>query len=480
MKNKLLILGITALILGMLLVTAMSNGPGGKGELKPAKVIPLDTTARVPEKAISSSPVQRLIVPTTSSIDKISFRLRGCTITHELRDSTALECPKGVKIKNARPDRIFHMHDLEADVQINADDVWDLGYDGTGVLVAILDTGVDDTHIELSDSIVATKNFIKGPGFDKDGHGTHVSGIVTANGVYKIDSNYATGVAPGAGIIVGKVCGDFGCYESDIMAGIEWAVAQGARVLSLSLGGGNFGSHCDDDPLAAKVNWAVSEGLVVTVSAGNEGAGISSPACASGAIAVGAVDKSDIRPDWSNYGDALDIVAPGVDILSTYSCKAGGNCNYYWYATGSGTSQAAPHVAGTAALILQKNPNYVVDDVKEALYNTALDLGAEGRDNYYGFGRVDALGAVNYELTEPTTTTTTTSTTTTTEPTTTTTTVPGDCGDGYCAGYLNGEDCHTCPKDCACRGKDCSNGCCGNGKCEGAENSKNCPVDCVV
>ena len=218
-------------------------------------------------------------------------------------------------------------------------------------------------------------------------------------GIFEINGNYATGVAPGAGIMVGKVCGDLGCYESDIMAGVEWAVAQGADILNLSLGGGNFEYHCDDDPLAAKVNWAVSQGLVVVVSAGNEGDGVSSPACASGAIAVGAVDKSDIRPSWSNYGEALDLVAPGVEILSTYSCKAAGDCRYYWYAYLSGTSMSAPLVAGVAALILEKNPSYTVDEVKETLYKSALDLELYGWDPYTGWGRIDALGAVEYQKT---------------------------------------------------------------------------------
>ena len=394
------------LLICLVLVFTLTFGlAAAKGvELSPATVVSVGKEIMVPEQAIDAAPVfeNRMIVSTTTDIDKIRFQLKGCEILHELSDATAISCPPGVLIKGAREDRIFTVHDLEADVQINADDVWNnLGYDGTGVTVAILDTGVETTHIELSDSIAATENFVKDVSTDKNGHGTHVSGIVTANGIYQLNhkeygSNYATGVAPGATIIVGKVCGRTGCRESDIMAGIEWAVDQGADILSMSLGGGNYDGHCDNDPLAAKVNWAVDQGLVTTISAGNEGRGVSSPACASGAIAVGAVDKSDARASWSNYGPALDIVAPGVDILSTYSCIAVGDCTNYWYAWMSGTSMSAPHVAGVAALILDKNPDYTVDQVKEAIYNSAEDLGATGWDKYYGYGRVDALGAVNY------------------------------------------------------------------------------------
>ena len=323
----------------------------------PAMVLPSNTEVNVPQQAIDSSPViGRVITLPTSFLDEISFTTQGCKKVQQWSDGTAFQCPSGVasiliQSGQAREDRVFHKHDLEADVQINADDVWATGYNGNSITIAILDSGVESTHIELSDSVIVTNNFTIGSDSDDDGHGTHVSGIVTANGVYPIEGNYATGVSPGAGIIVGKVCGDIFCFESDIMAGIEWAVAQGADILNMSLGGGNFGGHCDADPLAAKVNWAVSQGLVAVISAGNDGAGVSSPACASGAIAVGAVDKLDNRPAWSNFGEALDLVAPGVYILSTYSCLAAGNCGSYWYSWMSGTSMSAPHVAGTAALI---------------------------------------------------------------------------------------------------------------------------------
>ncbi|TFH46148.1 MAG: hypothetical protein E4G94_03055 [ANME-2 cluster archaeon] len=361
------------------------------------------TEINVPQQAIDAVSKNRLIVPTTSAIDKRLFKAKGCKITQELNDATALECPAGITIKNARPDRIFYVNDLNADIQINADDVWnsDPGFDGSGITIAILDTGVDATHYELTDSVLLTKNFVGGSNLDSDGHGTHVSGIVTSDGDFTYGGAGNTkGVAPGSDIIVGKVCGLFGCRESSIMKGIEWAVAEGADVISMSLAGGNYyGSDCDGDPLAAKVNWAVEQGVVTVVAAGNDGAGVSSPACASGAIAVGAVDSNDVKASWSNYGSALDIVAPGVDIFSTYSCVAANNCGIYYNAAWmSGTSMATPHVAGVAALILQKHPLYTVDDVKEALYKSAFDLGSIGWDEYYGYGRVDALTAVNYEI----------------------------------------------------------------------------------
>ncbi len=489
MKRKKLFLGffVIAILVGLVFAKGI--------ERLPARVIPSGTEIGVPQLAIDSSPViERVLAPTTSNIDKIIFRMKGCSIVHELNDVTALRCPAGiVATLDVREDRIFHIMDLEADVQINADDVWAQGIDGAGVNVAVLDTGIDTNHSELSDSIVGCDTFVEGTTTCEDdhGHGTHVSGIITANGV---NAN-ATGVAPGAGIYMYKVCDAGGsCYESDMMAAMEAAVLTDAKVMSISIGGGNFpGENCDSDSLAAKVNWVVSQGITVAVASGNDRFFVSSPACASGAVAVGTVDKNSLIADFSNFGPALDIVAPGVSI---YSSLPGNNYDYW-----SGTSMATPHVSGTVALMLQAKPSLTVADIKTALYETADPTNPDSAcygvvkragPNYwigqvecssdnYGAGIVDAYGAVNYVPTTTTTTTTTTepttTTTTTTEPTTTTT-IPGGCGDGYCAGKALGEDCRTCSVDCPSGPKGV---CCGDNKCDTkkGETPEMCPVDCA-
>ncbi len=374
---------------------------------------------------------KRFIVEKTgSAIAELKFK--GCDIKHNLRDSFAVNCPSGIVPTNARESRVFRIVDLQADQLINADDVWTQGFNGSGVTVVVLDTGVQSNHLELADSIVGCQSFVAGETCDDtNGHGTHVAGIITATGTAIFSGNTAKGVAPGASVYMLKVCGASGfCDEADMMAAMEYAVNNNlGKIMSISIGGGNFGSHCDFDPLAAKVNWVVDSGISVAVAAGNDGLGVSSPACASKAIAVGAVSKSDVRPSWSNRGSALDIVAPGVDILSTYSCTAplppGGSCSSTWYAYMSGTSMSTPHVSGVIALLRQKNSGLTDAEVKNALYSTAKDLGSAGWDSRHGWGRVDALGAINYISSGTTTTTTTTSSTTTTtvNATTTTTTV---------------------------------------------------------
>jgi minor extracellular protease Epr len=348
----------------------------------------------ITDMKISDIKHNRVIARTNSLTDRILFRVQGCKIIHELNDATAMDCPEAIASRFEQ-DEVLHIMDLQADQQIGADKVWTLGYDGTGITVAVLDTGVDSNHQELSDSIAGGKSFVSYTTsyYDDHGHGTHVSGIITANGVVA----NAKGVAPGAKVWMAKVCDASGsCYTSDIAAAIDYVVNgpdgtpntgdEPAKIISISLGGGGTrAANCDSDYLASKVNWAVSNGVTVVAAAGNTGGIVSSPACASGAIAVGAVDKSDVRPYWSGSGNALDIVAPGVSIYSSLPSNS--------YASWSGTSMATPHVSATVALMKQENPSLTDSDIKNILYSTAKDLGSAGWDKYYGWGRIDAYNA---------------------------------------------------------------------------------------
>ncbi|TSC79919.1 MAG: peptidase S8 and S53 subtilisin kexin sedolisin [Candidatus Peregrinibacteria bacterium Gr01-1014_25] len=328
---------------------------------------------------------------------------KGCRVHRRLRKSTVLRCPSTAFIPYSHDERVFRLHDLYSAQQIGAMTVQERGVTGQGVRVAILDTGVSADHPELAGNVVLTANFTVDDADDQVGHGTHVSGIVAGVGAREFEDrgslNRALGVAPGAELMSGKVCNNQGwCLEGDIQAGIEWAVAQHARVINLSLGGGAFLGHCDRDPMAEDVNWAVKQGAIVVVAAGNSGdagEGITSPGCASEAIAVGAVDGQDVRPSWSSYGLAIDVAAPGVGILSSVSCQAAGTCPNAAYGWWSGTSMATPHVAGAVALLLQTQPRLTRDDVYALLASTAKDLGSMGFDKLYGYGRVDALDALD-------------------------------------------------------------------------------------
>lgn len=347
---------------------------------------------------------QRFLLGSQAPRDVYAALLQGCRSKRWLKNDVVVECPENVTIRGAAPERVFQTLDLFSAEQIGATGVQQKSFVGGGVRVAILDTGIDAGHPEVAGRVVAQASFVDGAASAADGHGhgTHVAGIVAGqgNGTYADDNgnNRILGIAPQVDLLIGKVCTDQGwCPEGSILAGIEWAVSNGARVINLSLGGGAFMSHCDADALAAKVNWAGNQGVVVIAASGNGGAqtaGVSTPGCASLGIAVGAVDRSDARQTWSGYGPPLDVMAPGLGILSSLPCSVAGTCPEAGRGWWSGTSMAAPHVAGLAALLRGVNPSLTANEVRAALVQSARDGGAAGFDDLYGFGRVDASAAV--------------------------------------------------------------------------------------
>lgn len=289
--------------------------------------------------------------------------------------------------------------------KIAANYVHTSGIVGQGVKVCIVDTGVDDTHPALN-PLIAEKDFFANPedndAFDDHGHGTHVAGIIASNDPTNM------GVAPGASLMAAKVLGPSGSGTTfDVVAGIDWCVANGADVINLSLGGGLFTDACDDDPInhpdAVAVKNAVNQGVVVAVASGNDEAinAVSSPACSSDAITVGAVDDLDDRTWFSNEGPQLDVVAPGVDVTSTVPTGSCLLCSPTGFVSLEGTSMATPHVAGLAALILDANPTLTVPQVRAAIENNVLDLtepnppAGLGFDTVYGWGRIIASDSVN-------------------------------------------------------------------------------------
>ncbi|MET9918139.1 S8 family serine peptidase [Streptomyces sp. NPDC006435] len=263
--------------------------------------------------------------------------------------------------------------------QIGTPAAWKAGYTGKGVKIAVLDTGVDATHPDLKGQILDTKNFTSSPDAkDRVGHGTHVSSIAAGTGA-KSGGKFK-GVAPDAKLLEGKVLDDDGFGDdSGILAGMEWAVAQGADVINLSLGGGDTP---EVDPLEAAVNkLSADKGVLFAIAAGNSGSGagtVDSPGSAEAALTVGAVDDKDELAEFSSRGPRIgdsaikpDVTAPGVDITAA---AAPGSAidqevgqNPPGYLTISGTSMATPHVAGAAALLKQQHPEWKYAELKGAL-----------------------------------------------------------------------------------------------------------------
>ena len=263
---------------------------------------------------------------------------------------------------------------------------WDATAGNPAVKVAILDTGIDQNHEDVSAKIVANQNFTTSPTVDDlYGHGTHVAGIAAAI------TNNGTGVA-GVGynssLMNVKVLDDTGSgFYSWIANGITWATDNGAKVISMSLGGSSGSST-----LQSAINYAVANGVVVVAAAGNNGnSSPSYPAYYSGAIAVAATDSSDHKASWSNYGSWVDVAAPGVDVYSTLPNHAN-QIGATGYGSLSGTSMATPHVAGLAALVWATGICSTNSCVRSQIENNADAIAGTG--SYWTYGRINAYRSV--------------------------------------------------------------------------------------
>ena len=259
---------------------------------------------------------------------------------------------------------------------------------GKGAIVAIIDTGVKASHPDLQGGrLLPGYDFVDNDGTPQDevdGHGTHVLGIVGAaenNGVG------ISSVAPGARLLPVRVLDNTGSgFISDVAQGIDYAVAQGAHVINLSLGSdvpllGALGGDEYDDAIGR----ALAAGRVVVASSGNNGApACEQPSAERGLLCVGAVDDNGTRTSFSSFGAGLGLMAPGSNVLSTFSDNG--------YTRISGTSQASPHVSGVAALLVGKGLRG--QEVVNRILGTARDAGAAGPDGMYGAGIVNARQAV--------------------------------------------------------------------------------------
>lgn len=276
--------------------------------------------------------------------------------------------------------------------------------DGSGITIAILDTGIDATHPDFyfpngTSKITAAVSFTGETPIDSNGHGTDVASIAAGTGA--ASQGQYTGVAPGATLLNVKVLNNNGGgAESWIISGIQWAVDNNASIINMSFTSDT--SSDGTDPLSTTINWATQQGVVCVVAAGNSGPTtytVGSPGAAESAITVGASTLDDVVASFSSAGPTddnrikPDIVAPGVDIIAARAAGTSmGTPVSQYYTMASGTSMAAPHVAGAAALLLGAHPSWTPFQVKTALANYAKDLGASVLQQ--GSGRIDVCRAV--------------------------------------------------------------------------------------
>jgi subtilisin family serine protease len=285
--------------------------------------------------------------------------------------------------------------------QIGAPEAWKAGYTGKNTTVAVLDTGVDAAHPDLTGAVADAQNFTDSQNGTDDyfGHGTHVASIITGQ-----HEKY-TGVAPDTKLLNGKVLNDFGGgAESWIIAGMQWAADKGANVINMSLGS-PFPSDGTDAMSLAVNEITAKSGALFVIAAGNSGGAPGSPGAADAALTVGAVDHNEQLAPFSSRGprwidDAIkpDITGPGVNITAAKATHGQiGTPVDATHVSLSGTSMATPHVAGAAAILAGEHPTWKADQLKAALMgsakpNPALSVFEQGA------GRVDVAKAVSQNV----------------------------------------------------------------------------------
>ncbi len=272
---------------------------------------------------------------------------------------------------------------------------WQTTTGSASVTVAIIDSGTTMSHEDLAGiTFVSPYNAITGghEAADDYGHGTHVTGTIAAQ---TNNGKGVAGIAPDVQVMPIKALDADGAgYFSYFLDGLDYAVANGADIVNASLGASLIPASVN--AMQPTIDAAYDAGVTIIAAAGNDGDGsIDYPCAFRHVICVGATDNGDGHAPFSNVNAYVDISAPGVSVASTYppfGCPGYPLC--YWQM--SGTSMATPHVAGVAALVLSAWAAYTPDQIEAALENTAVDLGTAGRDDLFGYGRVDAAAAVTF------------------------------------------------------------------------------------
>lgn len=278
----------------------------------------------------------------------------------------------------------------EADADVDAVEAWNVTT-GSGIKVAVLDSGVANDNEDITPNVVARANFTRGEsGDDNYGHGTHMAGHVAATAG---NTKGVAGVCPGCKVLDGKVLNDSGVGSSSSLAnGINWSVNNGAKVINMSLG------VRSSRTLESAVNNAWNKGVVLVAAAGNGGDQTKIyPGAYPNVIAVAATDNNDAKASFSTYGASwVDVAAPGVNVYSTFpnhTFVLGTQNNRSWgYDVGNGTSVSSAIVAATAALAWSSDPGATHTSVRAKVESTADKIAGTG--TYWAHGRVNACNAV--------------------------------------------------------------------------------------
>ncbi|UAL54773.1 S8 family peptidase [Metabacillus dongyingensis] len=349
-----------------------------------------------------------------TQIERVLESINGAALSTSKKEADTFWdeiIPQNATVQKAKTDSLQFEHGIEkiwldgrveatlenSVPQIGAPTAWESGFTGKGIKVAVLDSGIDRNHPDVAGQLDEAVSFVPGETVDDgNGHGTHVASTVLGTGAASDGKN--KGVAPEARLVVGKVLSDQGSgLDSWIIDGMEWA-SERAKVVNMSLGTSEPSDGTD--PMSQAVNRLSKEnGTLFVIAAGNSGAegSIGSPGAADSALTIGAVDKTDNLAYFSSKGPRFgdmglkpDLSAPGVGIIAARSNFAPGSG---FYSSKDGTSMATPHVAGAAAILLQKNPDWNGSQLKETLMSTSKKL------NYSAFhagtGRLDVPAALS-------------------------------------------------------------------------------------
>lgn len=285
--------------------------------------------------------------------------------------------PNYLLLPNRKPNDTYYSEYQWNLPLIGMEQSWDVSAGSSDVIVAVIDTGIDLDHPEFAGKLVEGYNVLEDNNrpADDNGHGTHVSGVIAAK------TNNADGIAGmswNSKLMPIKAIGADGSGSAvDIARGIYWATDHGADVINLSVG-----NYTSSAALKEACRYAYEKNVVLVAASGNDATDQPSyPAAYEEVLAVAAVDHRKERADFSNFGDYVDVAAPGVDIPSTYI--------YSDYASLSGTSMACPHVAALASLVRSVQPDMKNHEVMKLIRQSAKDLGAPGHDQLYGYGMID-------------------------------------------------------------------------------------------